>query len=311
MDGPVHFHYVAPSFWAWKGGEARLKGLAEFVDQIFCILPNEEEVCKSNGVAATFVGHPILEDLLELNSVKDTSQHEWKVERDCEDFHSKNAIPTGATVISLLPGSRLQEVRQMLSIFANTMELLKVSFPELMSVIHVAPNQHVEKYITGIVHKWPVPVLLLPGGLPHLKYDAFSASRVALCTSGTVALELQLARLPCVVAYRAHFLTEWFIRYKAKISYISLPNILLDSAIIPEVLFQACTPTKLASILMELMHNESLREEQIVAAEKVTRLLYPSERIANNRSQQDSRLRFPDFTPSMVAASTILYYVKP
>lgn len=72
------------------------------------------------------------------------------------------------------------------------------------------------------------------------------ASSVALCASGTVALELQLARLPCVVAYRAHFLTEWIIRYKAKISYISLPNILLDSAIIPEALFRACTPAKLA-----------------------------------------------------------------
>lgn len=306
MDGPVHFHYVAPSFWAWKGGEARLKGLAEFVDQVLCILPNEEEVCKSNGLAATFVGHPILEDILELNLGKDTSPHEWKVERDFEDFRSKNDIPAEATVISLLPGSRLQEVTEMLSIFSNTMELLKDSFPELMSVIHVAPNQHVEKYITGIVHKWPVPAILIPGRLPHLKYDAFSASRAALCTSGTVALEMQLARLPCVVAYRAHLLTEWFIRYKAKISYISLPNILLDSAIIPEALFQACTPSKLASLLMELIHNESLREEQIVAAEKVVRLLYPTERNIKSFLQPD----FTDFTPSIIAASTILYYVK-
>ncbi|XP_023874257.2 probable lipid-A-disaccharide synthase, mitochondrial isoform X1 [Quercus suber] len=306
LDGPVHFHYVAPSFWAWKGGEARLKGLAEFVDQVLCILPNEEEVCKSNGLAATFVGHPILEDILELNLGKDTSPHEWKVERDFEDFRSKNDIPAEATVISLLPGSRLQEVTEMLSIFSNTMELLKDFFPELMSVIHVAPNQHLEKYITGIVHKWPVPAILIPGGLPHLKYDAFSASRAALCTSGTVALEMQLARLPCVVAYRAHLLTEWFIRYKAKISYISLPNILLDSAIIPEALFQACTPSKLASLLMELIHNESLREEQIVAAEKVMRLLYPTERNIKSFLQPD----FTDFTPSIIAASTILYYVK-
>ncbi|KAL4593745.1 hypothetical protein ACB092_M015200 [Castanea dentata] len=271
LDGPVHFHYVAPSFWAWKGGEARLKGLAEFVDQ-----------------------------------GKDTSPYEWKVERNFEDFRSKNGIPAEATVISLLPGSRLQEVTQMLSIFSNTMELLKDFFPELMSVIHVAPNQHVENYITGIVHKWPVPAILIPGGLPHLKYDAFSASRVALCTSGTVALEMQLARLPCVVAYRAHLLTEWFIRYKAKISYISLPNILLDSAIIPEALFQACTPSKLASLLMESIHNESLREEQIVAAEKVIRLLYPTERHIKSFLQPD----FTDFTPSIIAASTILYYVK-
>lgn len=69
FDVPVHFHYVAPSFWAWKGGEARLGGLTEFVDHVLCILPNEEEVCRSNGLTATFVGHPILEDVLELNLV--------------------------------------------------------------------------------------------------------------------------------------------------------------------------------------------------------------------------------------------------
>lgn len=69
LDGPVHFHYVAPSFWAWKGGEARLKGLAKFVDHVLCILPNEEPVCRSNGLPATFVGHPILEDVLEINLV--------------------------------------------------------------------------------------------------------------------------------------------------------------------------------------------------------------------------------------------------
>lgn len=74
-------------------------------------------------------------------------------------------------------------------------------------------------------------------------------SQAALCTSGTVAVELQLARLPSLVAYRAHILTELFIRYKAKIPYISLPNILLDSPIIPEALFRACNPSNIALIL--------------------------------------------------------------
>ncbi|KAG9147100.1 hypothetical protein Leryth_005331 [Lithospermum erythrorhizon] len=99
------------------------------------------------------------------------------------------------------------------------------------------------------------------------------ASKVALCTSGTVAMELQLARLPCVVAYRAHFVTEWVIQWKAKVPYISLPNILLDSAVIPEILFRACTPSSLASLLAELMNDNSLREKQIKAAEKVMRLV--------------------------------------
>ncbi|XWS47369.1 hypothetical protein CRYUN_Cryun14cG0146600 [Craigia yunnanensis] len=245
-DGPVHFHYVAPSFWAWKGSETRLKGLAKFVDHVFCILPNEEEGCQSNGLAATFVGHPILEDILELNMGKETALHGRKITGNGEDFRKKYAIPSGVTVITLLPGSRLQEVTRMLPIFSNTMKLLKDSFPELVTVIHVAPNQLVGNYIARAIHKWPVPTILIPGGTPQLKYDAFNASRVALCTSGTVAMELQLARLPCLVTYRAHLLTEWFIRYKAKIPYISLPNILLDSPVIPEALFQTCTPTKVA-----------------------------------------------------------------
>lgn len=69
LPSPVHFHYVAPSFWAWKGGEARLPGLAEFVDHLLCILPNEAEICRLNGLAASFVGHPVIEDVLELTSV--------------------------------------------------------------------------------------------------------------------------------------------------------------------------------------------------------------------------------------------------
>ena len=69
LHSPAHFHYVAPSFWAWKGGEERLGGLAEFVDHLFCILPNEDKICRLNGLSATFVGHPVLEDVMELNSV--------------------------------------------------------------------------------------------------------------------------------------------------------------------------------------------------------------------------------------------------
>ncbi|KAE9611114.1 putative lipid-A-disaccharide synthase [Lupinus albus] len=175
----AHFHYVAPSFWAWKGGEARLGGLAAFVDHLLCILPNEDKICRSNGLAATFVGHPVLEDVLELNLRNNSSVHErWRAEGNGEDFRTKHAVPSGATVISLLPGSRVQEVTRMLPIFANTFELLKDTFPNLMTVIHVAPNEHVEKFIAGAVHRWPVPVVLIPGGSTQLRYDAFSVSTI-------------------------------------------------------------------------------------------------------------------------------------
>ncbi|KAK4431217.1 putative lipid-A-disaccharide synthase, mitochondrial [Sesamum alatum] len=300
LASPQHFHYVAPSFWAWRGGEARLKGLSEFVDHIFCILPFEAEVCRSNGLAATFVGHPTLEDALELK-INKCIVNEWKVQGDGEKFRKNYGISSESTIISVLPGSRLQEVTRMLSIFSRTMELLKHAFSELTAVIHVAPNTHVEEYISKAVHEWPVSVVLVPGGSPCMRYNSFSASRLALCTSGTVAVELQLARLPCVVAYRAHLLTEWFIRYKAKIPYISLPNIVLDSPIIPEALFGACTPSQLAPLLIDLMRDERLRGKQVSAAEKFLNLLDPLKRASAYPGPQLLEYN----TPSMIAASAV------
>ncbi|BAT89137.1 hypothetical protein VIGAN_06001600 [Vigna angularis var. angularis] len=310
MDFPSHFHYVAPSFWAWKGGEARLRGLAEFVDHLLCILPNEDRICRLNGLHATAVGHPVLEDVLELNLRNKSTIHEWRAKGNAEDFRNKYAVPAGATVISLLPGSRVQEVSRMLPIFSDTVELMKDTVPHLMTVIHVAPNEHVENFIAGAIHGWPVPVILISGGTTQLRYDAFSASRVALCTSGTVAVELQLARLPCVVAYRAHILTEWYVRYNAKIQYMSLPNIFLDKAIIPEALFQSCKPANLALLLNGLIHDSGCREEQIIAAQKFVKLLLPSERTKHNLPQQTSR-SYVDYTPSAIAALTILNHAKP
>jgi lipid-A-disaccharide synthase len=77
----------------------------------------------------------------------------------------------------------------------------------------------------------------------------FQASDVSLCTSGTAVLQLQMARVPTVVAYRAHPLTEWLIKSRTKLHYISLPNILLDSPVIPEALFADCTPKRLFTLL--------------------------------------------------------------
>ncbi|KAK4480451.1 hypothetical protein RD792_013524 [Penstemon davidsonii] len=331
-----HFHYVAPSFWAWRGGEARLKGLSEFVDHIFCILPFEAEMCRSNGVAATFVGHPTLEDALELNVNNLTVTNafmrngkfkatEKSLERNMgflQPFHTISCsfcsvldpaliyiqilALEGATIISVLPGSRLQEVKRMLSIFSKTMELLKDSHTELTAVIHVAPNKDVENYIKQAVHEWPISVVLLPGGSPFTKYNSFSASRVALCASGTVAVELQLARLPCVVAYRAHLLTEWYIRYKAKIPYVSLPNIVLESSIIPEALFGECTPSNLASLLMDLMRDTELREKQISAANTFFDLVNPVKRVSENSTKKEHVLFESTTTPSMIASSAVL-----
>lgn len=303
-DGPVHVHYVAPSFWAWKGGENRLRGLCQFVDHILCILPFEEEICRLNGLAATYTGHPLLEDALKLNWKLCSLLDESKLRKLRDAFRSKHGLPHGGTVITLLPGSRLQEVKRMLPIFSQTIELLKDKFVGLSTVIPVAPNHHVETYIDREIQTWSVSPILVSGASLEQRYDAFSASNAALCTSGSAVMELQLAGLPCVVAYRAHLLTEWIIRLRTKLQFISLPNILLDSAEIPEALFQACSSENLAAILSKVILDDKVREKQIVAAEKVLRLLSsPIEKLVVSTESNNC-------TPSAIAASTILHSVK-
>eukprot|EP01018_Ginkgo_biloba_P037536 Gb_23138 [translate_table: standard] len=312
---PFSVHYVAPSFWAWKGGEKRLKGLTSMVDHILCILPFEEETCKANGLAATFVGHPILEDVLHDHAGNVQERNKWKAQGDGAKFRTEHGLLADSTIITLLPGSRMQEVNRMLPIFGCTLELLKDTFYDLTAVIPVAPNQQVSKCIEKIVERWTNPVVLISGGSVEASYNAFNASAAALSTSGTAVLQLQLARLPCVVAYRANLLTEWLIQLRTKLHYISLPNILMDSAVLPEALFSACTPKQLASLLRQLIQNEHLQEQQVVAAEKVFDILSPPMRDLMGASSQGfngSHLLQNSSRPmpSMIAAFTILSSVK-
>ncbi|KAG0475071.1 hypothetical protein HPP92_014757 [Vanilla planifolia] len=211
-DRPVYIHYVAPSFWAWK-----------------------DEICRLNGLAASYVGHPVLEDALRLNKELDAQSIGWRLQEKKNTFRQQHGIPSGNTIITLLPGSRMQE-----------------------------------------------------------------ASRAALSTSGSAVMELLLAGLPSVVAYRAHFLTEWFIRFRTKLQFISLPNILLGSMVIPEALFNSCTHKNLKVALSKVILDEDSRRQQLAAAEKVFRLLSP----------QDLQSITEDNFPSMKAASIILEVAK-
>ncbi|KAG6472036.1 hypothetical protein ZIOFF_069491 [Zingiber officinale] len=223
----------------------------------------------------------------------------------------------GATIITLLPGSRLQEVKRILPIFLRTIEIIRNSFSELSVIILVAPNNHVKDLVDKIIQSSSLPAILVPGASLDQKYEAFSASTAALCASGSAVIELQLARLPCIVAYQTHILTELVIHYRTKLKYISLPNILMNTSIIPEVLFRNCTPGNLATILsyavirilaLELILDKNIQEQQTSSAEKFLGLLCPPSKNVNMlRGNLSSGIIW---CPSMIAASTILSIQK-
>lgn len=201
----------------------------------------------------------------------------------------------------------------MLPIFLQTAQHLSHAFNELSLVIPVAPHRDVRTYVKNIVGSGPFPVVLVPGGSLKERYDAFNASRAALCTSGTAVMELTLAKLPCVVAYQAHFITECFIHLRKKIDFISLPNILLNSPIVPEVLFRACTAKNLAAKLSEVIFNDEVRQLQVESADQVLRVLYePIKQRGNLFAAEagNSSLSSNVYSPSTIAALTVLYMDK-
>uniref|UniRef100_A0A0D9V5Q6 lipid-A-disaccharide synthase n=1 Tax=Leersia perrieri TaxID=77586 RepID=A0A0D9V5Q6_9ORYZ len=310
---PLHVHYVAPSFWAWKDGERRLAKLHNLVDHLLCILPFEEEICRINGLPATYVGHPLLDDAIGLNMEKELSSVNSMHQRSGEAFRQEHAMSPDSTIITILPGSRMQEVACMLPIFLQTMEHLIHTFNELQLVIPVAPHRDVRAYIENVVRSMQLPVVLIPGGTLKGRYDAFNASRAALCTSGTAVMELMLAKLPCVVAYKAHFITECLIHLRKNINFISLPNILLNSPILPEILFRACTAESLASKLSEVICNDEVRKLQVESADQLLEMLYEPMKQRGCLFQKElhnSSLLSNIFSPSMIAALTVLYTDK-
>lgn len=204
----------------------------------------------------------------------------------------------------------MQEVARMLPIFFRTVQHLSHTLNDLSLVIPVAPHRDVRTYVENVVRSVPFPVILIPGGSLEKRYGAFNASKAALCTSGTAVMELMLAKLPCVVAYQAHFLTECFIHLRKKINFISLPNILLDSPIVPEILFRACTDKNLAAKLSEVIFNDEVRQLQVESAERMLQVLYePIKQRGNLFAEElgDSSLSSDVHSPSTIAALTVLY----
>ncbi|CAL4954533.1 unnamed protein product [Urochloa decumbens] len=309
-QSPLHIHYVSPSFWAWKGGESRLSKLHDFVDHMLCILPFEEKICRLNGLPATYVGHPLLDDAIGLNMEPELSSDKSKHQTSCEAFRLEHKLSPDATIITILPGSRMQEVVRMLPVFLHTVQNLRHAFNELSLVIPVAPHRDVRTYVEKAAQSGPFPVVLIPGGSLKERYGAFSASRAALCTSGTAVMELMLAKLPCVVAYQAHFITECLIHLRKKINFISLPNILLDSPVVPEILFRACTAKNLAAKLSEVISNDEVRQKQVESADRVFQVLYEPIKKQGSLFAEELGLSSNVLSPSMIAALTVLYTDK-
>jgi lipid-A-disaccharide synthase len=257
-------HYVAPQLWAWRPGRA--KKLAKRVDHIMALLPFEPAFFAKYGISSTFVGHPAIESGASYGNGP--------------AFRAKHAIPPDATILCVVPGSRPGEVRRILPIFDAALRLIKHEHPDLRIVIPVADAT--ADVVAEDTRDWP---FLVTYASPAERFDAFAASNVAMAKSGTVTLELALAGVPMVIAYRVNPATAFIVRRMISVKYASLVNLLADREVIPEFLQENCTPENLAAGVGALLDSQELREEQRQGFRDVLHMLgdfspTPSERAA-------------------------------
>lgn len=236
-------HYVAPSVWAWRPGRAAK--MARVVDHVMCLLPFEPPYFEREGIRATFVGHSILESGADRG--------------DGGAFRARHGIPADAPLLALLPGSRGGEVSRLLPVFMDTLGSLRKTFPNL----HVAAPT-----VPGVATRVRAALIDLPAGRVHVvegddeKYGAFAAADAALAASGTVSLELAMAGVPSIIAYRVAPVTAWIARKLIRVKYVSIVNLLLDRAVIPEYLQQDCTVEKLIPAVAGLLGSTEARANQ-------------------------------------------------
>jgi len=236
-------HYVAPSVWAWRPGRAAK--VAKLYDHLLTVLPFEPPYFEREGLAATFVGHSVIET--GANS------------GDGEAFRARHRLAYTTPLLMVLPGSRRGEVSKHLPIFKETVARVKSSVAELAVVIPVIGKS--AEIVHENVKDWPVKVITIDG--MSEKYDAMAASDVALAASGTVGLELALAKLPAVIAYKMHVITAYIARKFVKLDYVNLINILENQEIVPEHLLEECLPSRLSPTITDLFKSEEKRELQI------------------------------------------------
>jgi len=226
----------APQRWAWLGFRAR--ALARQVNRLAVTLPFEEQWFRRRGVAATFVGHPLL-DLFRPLSRED----------------ARRRLGSAGAVVALLPGSRENEIHRHLPLLVKAASLL----PDLTPVLALPPGG-----AGRIVEQ------LAPADLPRVDTPlALGAADVALCASGSATLELALAGVPGVVCYRLSPLTYAIARRLVSTRWIGLPNLVLGREVLPELLQDEMTPTALAREarrLLEPAAREAVRRglEQVV-----------------------------------------------
>ncbi len=237
-------HYVAPTVWAWRPW--RVRKFKRHFHHLLALLPFEPPFFTSVGLPCTFVGHPVTESGADKGNGT--------------NFRKKHGIEPGTPVLCALLGSRRGEVRQLATVFGEALTQLKKHYPNLVVILPTVAT--LSNLIREISSSWAVPTVVVTES--EEKFDTMAASNAAIAASGTVSLELAMARVPAVITYRLPWLTYFVVKGMSLVKFATLINIILDREVVPELLQGNCTAAQIYDSVSYIL--ETGGEDQIAAS---------------------------------------------
>ena len=229
-------HYVAPLVWAWK--KKRAKTMYKYIDLLLTLFPYEPKYFTPYHLQAEFVGHPVIESEV--------------VHADASQFRKKYKISDDKKIITVLPGSRKNEVSKLLPVFLQAVAKLQEENKNYFFVIPTVKtvSENVKKMVKASGQK----ILIVEN--QNDRYGAFRSSSAAIAASGTVALELAICDVPHIIAYKVSPLTALLVKRFLKIEFVNLSNILIGREIVPELLQERCVSGNIAAYIQHFINQD-------------------------------------------------------
>lgn len=238
-------HFIGPQIWAWRGW--RIKKIIRAVSHMLVIFPFEQEIYRKAGVSATYVGHPLAEVI--------------PLQADVTAARAQLGLPAQGTVVAILPGSRMSELKYNSAAFIGAAAILARREPGIRFVTPMtgpAQRQYFTEALAASGHAG-LPFTIVDGQ----SHAAMAASDAVLVASGTASLEVALFKKPMVIAYKMLAASWHIMRHMGYQPWIGLPNILAREFLVPELLQHAATPEALADALWRQMQDAALKERLV------------------------------------------------
>ena len=233
-------YYISPKVWAWR--EGRIERIKKYVDRMAVILPFEKKFYQGQGVEVDFVGNPLLDQVHAT-----LTPAEFKLRYD---------IDPDATVIGIMPGSRRQEIAQLLPLFMESAVKLNSEIKKCIFLLPLASTL-TENEIKA--HGGQEDSRLEMRIIKDERYSAMAACDAAMAASGTLTMELAILKVPMVVCYRVSMISYLLAKPFIKVKYASLVNLVAENEVVPELLQYKATPDNIFEQMLPLLRNKEAR----------------------------------------------------